>query len=572
MPTTAQTLADALHAAGIDLVFGMPGGEVVAVLEAMRQRGIRFELMHHETSAVFAADAYARSTGGIGCVLTTLGPGAMNAVAGVAHAWLDRAPVVVITAQKPAELLPDYTHQVVDLHAIFAPITKRTVAVTAENAAAILPETIALTRQGRPGPVHLQISNEEAVREVGSKQLSVVSGGAIAGDALELLSKGDKLQVAGTDASSTQESEKPGDALPHSQFTIHHSLFTISSSHPFFSAKRPVILTGLGLEPDAPYAALRELAEAANAPVIVLPKAKGALPDDHPLSAGTLGLTRTDPVYEILDEADCVLAVGFDVVELVKKWEHPAPLLWIANWANEDPVLPAAAEYVGPIAPVLQQLSDNNFATDPGWGALRVQQLREKLAARTLPTPEAGHILPQSYLAAMRRHLPADGLLAVDVGSHKIFSSLEWPALHPNRFYLSNGLSCMGFALPAAIGAALARPGESVLCLIGDAGLAMCLGELNVLARLKLPVTVVVPVDNAIDLIRAHQKRQGAPIHGTEFPAPDFCAIAAAHGIPSAKVTTDAECDAALARAIASGGPFLVEAHIDPIGYPTTPR
>ena len=131
MPTTAQTLADALHAAGISVVFGMPGGEVVAVLEAMRQRGIRFELMHHETSAVFAADAYARSTGdmggdvggGIGCVLTTLGPGATNALAGVAHAWLDRAPVVVITAQKPADLLPDYTHQVVDLHAIFAPIT-----------------------------------------------------------------------------------------------------------------------------------------------------------------------------------------------------------------------------------------------------------------------------------------------------------------------------------------------------------------------------------------------------------------------------------------------------------------
>lgn len=522
MPTTAQTLAESLHAAGISVVFGMPGGEVVAVLEAMRRRGIRFELMHHETSAVFAADAYARSTGGIGCVLTTLGPGATNAVAGVAHAWLDRAPVVVITAQKPDELLPDYTHQVVDLHAIFAPITKRTVAVTAENAASVLPDTIALTTAGRPGPVHLQISNEEAVREVSSGQLSVSSGQTF-----------------------------------HSQFTIS----------PLLSAHRPVIVAGLGLEPEAPYPALQELAEAANAPVIVLPKAKGALPDDHPLAAGTLGLTRTDPVYEILDEADCVLAVGFDVVELVKKWEHPAPLLWIANWANEDPVLPAAAEYVGPIGPMLQQLSDNNFATDPAWGAVRVQQLRTKLAARTLPEPEAGKILPQTYLAAMRRHLPADGLLAVDVGSHKIFSSLEWPALHPNRFYLSNGLSCMGFALPAAIGDALARPGQPVLCLIGDAGLAMCLGELNVLARLGLPVTVVVPVDNAIDLIRAHQQRQGAPIHGTEFPAPDFCAIAEAHGIPSARVRSEAECDAALAQAVSSGGPFLVEVHIDPTGY-----
>ena len=541
MPTTAQTLAESLYAAGIDLVFGMPGGEVVAVLEAMRQRGIRFELMHHETSAVFAADAYARSTGGIGCVLTTLGPGATNAVAGVAHAWLDRAPVVVISAQKPADLLPDYTHQVVDLHAIFAPITKRTVAVTAENAAAVLPETIALTTQGRPGPVHLQISNEEAVREVSSEQLSVAGG---------------KLQVAG-DAERLSPSSRPP-VLP-------------SSFLPFLSARRPVILVGLGLEPEAPYTALRELAEVSNAPVIVLPKAKGAISDDHPLAAGTLGLTRTDPVYKILDEADCVIAVGFDVVELVKKWEHPAPLLWIANWANTDPVLPAAAEYVGPIGPALQRLSDNAFATDPAWGAARVQRLRAKLDARPLPAPERGHLLPQTVLAAMRRHLPADGLLTVDVGSHKIFSSLEWPSLHPNRFFLSNGLSCMGFALPAAIGGALAQPGAGVFCLIGDAGLAMCLGELNVLARLDLPVTVVVLVDNAIDLIRSHQRRQGTPIHGTEFPAPDFCAIATAHGIPSAKVTSEAECDAALARAIGSGGPFLVEAHIDPIGYPTTP-
>ena len=537
MPTTAQLLAHALHAAGIDLVFGMPGGEVVAVLEAMRQRGIRFELMHHETSAVFAADAYARSTGGIGCVLTTLGPGATNAVAGVAHAWLDRAPVVIITAQKPDDLLPDYTHQVVDLQAIFAPITKRTVAVTAQNAAAILPETIALTRQGRPGPVHLQISNEEAVKEAKGEQLSVNSG------------------------------DRDHAIIPSS----HHPVI-LSSLHLLTSARRPVIIAGLGLEPEAPYAALRELAEAANAPVIVLPKSKGAIPDAHPLSAGTLGLTRTDPVYEILDEADCVLAVGFDVVELVKKWDHPAPLLWIANWENLDPVLPAAAEYVGPIGPTLQRISDNIFATEPAWGADRVQKLREKLAARSLPQPQAGCVLPQTVLTAMRRHLPAESLLAVDVGSHKIFSSLEWPTLQPNTFFLSNGLSCMGFALPAAIGSALAQPDQPTMCLIGDAGLAMCLGELNVLARLGLPVTVVVLVDNAIDLIRSHQKRQGAPVHGTEFPAPDFCAIAAAHGIPSAKVTTDGECDTALAQAIASRGPFLVEARIDPIGYPTTPR
>ena len=533
MTTVAATIAQSLHNAGVRIVFGMPGGEVVAVLDALQRLGIRFELMHHEESAVFAADAYARATGTPGCALTTLGPGALNAVAGIGHAWLDRAAVVLITAQKPDVLLPAYTHQVVDLQAIFAPITKRTLKVTAANVATEVPQTIALTMQGRPGPVHLQISNEESGKAVDTDHWAV-----------------------GTPGSSHVPDQW---AVPSG---VHRPL-----------GSRPLILAGLGLEPEAPYDALRVLAEAANAPLVVSPKGKGALPDDHPLSAGTIGLTRTDPVYEIVDEADWVIAVGFDVVELVKPWQQAASLIWVANWPNEDPVIPAAVEMVGPMKPALLHLANCQFSTDEEWGRTRVRRLREKLsAARPKPTPRRGHLLPQQVLDSMRQHLPATSLLAVDVGSHKILSSLEWPALHPNRFALSNGLSCMGFGLPAAIGTALARPHEPVMCLIGDGGLLMCLGELNVLARLALPVTVVVLVDNAIDLIRSHQLRQGKQPHGTEFPAPDFCAIAAGHGIPTARVTTPAACDEAMARAMAARGPFLIEAHIDPRGYPTTPR
>ena len=555
MPTVAETIAQSLQDAGVRIVFGMPGGEVVAVLEALRRLGIRFELMHHEESAVFAADAYARATGRPGCVLATLGPGALNAVAGVGHAWLDRAPVVLITAQKPDALLPDYTHQVVDLQAIFAPISKRTLKVTPQNAAAELPPTVALTMQERPGPVHLQISNEEAEKR------AIASGGTPA-----------------RPRSDEEESRRPTGVPPHPQLVAQ-------ARNLLAGASRPVILAGLGLEPEAPYNALQSLAEAANAPVIVSPKGKGALPDDHPLSAGVIGLTRDDPAYEILDEADCVIAVGFDVVELVKPWSLTqsdggaggqatanVPLIWVANWPNQDPVLPASVEIVGAIEAALLQLADSAFSAEPQWGADRVRRFRAQRAAEPLPTPRPGQILPRQMLDSMRQHLPADSMLAVDVGSHKIFSSLEWRALRPNRFALSNGLSCMGFGLPAAIGAALARPDEPVACLIGDGGLLMCLGELSVLARLNLPVTVVVPVDNAIDLIRSHQLRQGMQPHGTEFPAPDFCAIAGGHGIASARVTTPAECDEALARAVAARAPFLIEAHIDPVGYPTTPR
>ncbi len=555
MPTVAETIAQSLHDAGVRLAFGMPGGEVVSVLEALQRVGIRFELMHHEESAVFAADAYARATGKPGCALTTLGPGALNAVPGVGHAWLDRAPVVLVTAQKPDSLLPDYTHQVVDLQSLFAPITKRTLKVTPENAAAEVPAAVALTMQGRPGPVHLQISNEEAelpVERANGRQLGHTSTGR-------------------------SEAGGKGDLPDGEQLSRAREIVA--------KASRPVILAGLGLEPEAPYAALRALAEAAGAPVIVSPKGKGALPDDHPLSAGVIGLTRTDPVYDILEESDCVVAVGFDVVELVKEFSLPqngegaaagrtedVPLIWIANWPNYDPVLPADVELVGPMTAALLQLADTEFCTDASWGQSRVRAFHAQLAAVPLPAARPGHLLPQQLLESMRRHLSRGTLLAVDVGSHKIFGSLEWPTLSPNSFALSNGLSCMGFGLPAAIGTALARPDESAACLIGDGGMLMCLGELAVLARLNLPVIVVVAVDNAIDLIRSHQIRQGKKPFGTEFPAPDFCKIAAGYGIPAARVTTPEACNDALARAVAASAPYLVEAVIDPIGYPTTPR
>ncbi|MEZ4727904.1 MAG: thiamine pyrophosphate-binding protein [Caldilineaceae bacterium] len=538
MATVAETLVDTLAAAGIDTVFGLPGGEVVEILDALRRRNLRFVFVHNESSAVFMADAMARMTGKPGVALTTLGPGATNAVAGVAHAYLDRSPVLVITAQKPDALLPDYTHQVLDLHALYAPITKGSFKLTAQNVQSVTQQALALAQAGRPGPVHLQISNEEAT--LASAEHRVASG-----------ESGPVTKDVATD-------------FGVAQITQARDLLA--------SAKKPIIVAGLGLEPEQPYASLREFAEAANAPVIVLPKGKGALADDHPLAAGVIGLTRTDPAYELVDEADCIVAVGFDVVELVKKWDQSAPLIWVAPWANDDPVIPAQVEFVGPMAPVLQQLADSDFATAPEWGANRVAAFRAKLAQRTLPEPAPGRLLPQQVLATLRRQLPRDTLLAVDVGSHKIHSSLEWPTYAANRFLVSNGLSCMGFALPSAIGAGFALGGQPTVCLTGDAGLAMVMGELVVLAQWQLPVIVVVLNDSAIDLIRSHQVRAGKPVYGTEFPSPHFAQIAAAYGLASAQVRSEQEYADALATALAGGRPMLIEVMLDPSSYPTTPR
>ncbi len=531
MATVAEHVAAHLRAAGVEFVFGLPGGENVELLDALQRAGLRFVLTHHESSAVFMADATARLTGTPGVCLTTLGPGAANAIAGVAHAYLDRAPVLVLTAQVPETVRPQQTHQFIDLQALFAPITKGSFQVRPDSAPEAIPTALHLATSGRPGPVHVQISNDTATQPVDTRQAAppppqpAAPAPAACADARALLAQ----------------------------------------------ARRPAIVVGLGLEPERPYAVLRQLAEAIGAPVITTPKGKGALPDDHPLAAGTIGLTRTDPAYAILDEADCILAIGFDVVELVKPWDQAAALIWLAPWPNADPTLAARVECIGRLGPALGELATAACATTQDWGAARVAQYRAALAGRELPIPANDRMLPQWVLATLRGVTPRDVIFTSDVGSHKILASLTWPTYAPNSFLVSNGLSSMGFGLPAAIAAGSVSNGRPVICVTGDAGMMMALGELGVLARLKMPVIVVVFHDAALDLIRAQQLRAGKPMYGTEFTNPDFVQVAKAYGIAGYRVTSEARCADAVATALATRGPTLIEAMIDPVSYPTTP-
>jgi acetolactate synthase-1/2/3 large subunit len=179
-------------------------------------------------------------------------------------------------------------------------------------------------------------------------------------------------------------------------------------------------------------------------------------------------------------------------------------------------------------------------------------------------------MLPQAVLAAIRQQVPPDTLVTTDVGSHKILTGLTWPAYAPNRYQVSNGLSAMGFGLPAAIAGSLILNRPTV-CITGDGGLAMAMGELGLLTELRLPVITVVMNDSALDLIRSGQLRAGKPAFGTEFVNPDFAQIAGAYDLTFHRVTTEAECAEAIRSALATGQPALIEAMIDPASYPTTP-
>jgi acetolactate synthase-1/2/3 large subunit len=528
MTTVAQHLAYTLYQQGVRTVFGLPGGEVVDVLDALREAGIDFVLVKNESTAVFMADVTARLTGTIGVVLTTLGPGAANAYVGVAHAFLDRAPVLILTAQTEPQRIGTHTHQVLDLQACFRPVTKFTAELELESAAETIRFALAQLTSGRPGPVHLGICGR-------------VAAGTIDGLA---------------DAERTQPAP---DLAPH----VAAMQATLST------CTRPVIVTGVGLEPEHPYAKLRALAEALHAPVIDTPKAKGCLPADHPLFVGTLGLTVTDPAYQVLDEADCIVALGFDVVELVKPWAHDAPLIWIAPWQNRDPYIPAAHEYVGPMAPLLAALATAATGRrDAAWGAARVAAFRTAQAEKPVRRAAAGRITPQELLRTVRDLTPDDVVVTTDVGSHKIFTALSWPAQWPNRYFVSNGLSAMGFGIPAAMAAA-AVVAQPVICITGDAGLAMVVGELSLAVEQNLPLIVVVMNDNALDLIRSAQQRRDKAVFGTTFTNPDYAALATAYGLAYHRVDDVSSCVAALQSALAAPGPSLLDVRVDPSAYPT---
>ena len=534
MTSIAEYLANQLATAGVTTVYGLPGGENVVILEALRAQGIDFVLVKNESSACFMAAASARLTGSPGIALCTLGPGAANAYAGFAHAYLDRAPILLITAVSDPSFAGYHSHQALDLEAIFRPISKFTAEITAHKAAETIEHALYSIAAGRPGPAHLSIHNDVALQAVGERP------------------------------------EPRLEKLAPSPVNCHPERLAA-----FFADKsRPVILVGLGLQPDGPYAQLRQLAEALGAPLIDTPKSKGALTAEHPLFAGTLGLTLSDPAYQILNEADCIIAVGFDVVELVKPWEQAQPLIWLANWENENPRIASAIEIEEPIADALEALEaviPFDFLKRVDWGAARVKSFHKEQVPSALPAPQSKRVLPQEFLAALREHSPDDVIITTDVGSHKIFAALNWQARSPNSYLVSNGLSAMGYGLSSAIAAArISR--RQVVCITGDAGLAMVMGELGLLAELELPVIVALMNDSALDLIRSAQARREVHTFATEFRNPDFGMIAQGFGIDYRRAETQPECAEAIQYGLSTGKPLLVDVMIDPIGYPTTPR
>ncbi len=532
MPTPTVTLADAMMAAfkarGLRRIFGVPGGDSsLDLIAAAGRQGIDFVLTRGETAAALMAAVTAELTGTPGVVLTGIGPGAASAVNGIAYAALERAPLVIVTdAREVGENGQLPPHQTFDQPALFAPIVKDSRRLRPEDGARVIEELLDFALDEPKGPVHVDLSAEAAGTAVADAAARPPRAAVREGVTGDLVAVGKLLEAS----------------------------------------RRPVILAGTQTRAQGVAAPLRQFAEALRCPVLTSYKAKGVLADGHPRVVGHFTGARAE--FDVFKHADLVIAIGLDPIEVIPApWHAKAPLLALSRHPGpEFPVVPAA-RLQGPLVGGLARLAEAAAPSD--WTQSEIAALRERLRG-TVALEGAGHTAESAIEAAVAAARNRGGpwpRLTVDAGAHMFSPMALWPAEAVNDVLKSNGLSTMGFALPAAIASSLAEPARPVLAVTGDGGLLMCLAELSTAARLGCRLCVLVLNDAALSLIDVKQQRQQRPPEGVRTPPVDFAAAARGLGCRAWSVGADEALEPALQAAFAEDGPTLIDVTTDASGY-----
>ena len=526
MPSTVEVLAEAFEEMGTPFVVGHPGGESVELMQAMQERGMRFILMKQETAGAMLASTWGEITGSPGVCLSTRGPGAANMVNGIAHAWMDRCPLIAITDQYAAPTYETGLRQRLDQRALYAPVTKWSTSVNARTVRQQIRRAIRTACSLAPGPVQLDMPQSETTKDAGD----MVAAGPLMPNVVTLVPDRDALK-------------EPLRVLGN--------------------ARRPILLVGLGVFWSRASAELVALAERLGAPVLTTSKCKGAIPEDHPLRAGCIigGLIER----KLILESDLIVTVGLDAIELQPKpWPYSIPVMSLSGLPGLDALVPADPEVVGDLRSILAGLA----AWAPqgsGWGEKAARTFREDVVA-ALNTPSNG-LSPQRAMEVSRAVLPRNTIATCDAGASRLLVVQKWQSYGPREFLTSNGLGSMGFAVPGAIGARLAHPERPVVAFSGDGGFMMAVAELQTSVREKLPITVVVFDDEEIALIRVKQEIKGIPTYGVKIGGMDWEKLAQGFGADGVVVETENALGDALQTAVQSGRTTVIAAKIDGSGY-----
>ncbi|MQA12272.1 MAG: hypothetical protein GEU98_27820 [Pseudonocardiaceae bacterium] len=528
--TVATAMADYLSAVGVSHVFTYPGDPIIEFLEAIRRGGIEVILGRREGTSAFLAEGYAQATGGLGVTISTLGPGSTALVNGVAAAQWDRVPMLAVSGQIEAAREQFFTHQVVDHNLLFTPVTKWAGRMEAAAVDITMRKAIRTAVADRPGAVHLTVGGDVFKAPAPEEDVVVPP----------LNTSGTSLRVHRTAGED-----------PVRRVT---------------DAKHPVILAGISAVRSQATGALTELAETVGAPVVVAPMAKGVIPEDHPYFAGVLDMACNAVMWNFLAGSDLILAVGFDAVELIKPWSLRTPVLHIDTVPNTDQIYRADVELVGDIPATLGWLAAE-WHGRPRWDERTVAAHREGLRTAYYAGRVAGALNPTDVLDTVRAAMAGDAIVSCDVGSHKLLVGQGWTTTRNRGVLMTNGLSSMGFGVPAAIGAKLALPDRPVAALVGDGGFAMAATELRLAAGAKAPVAVVVFVDQSLNRIELKQSAAGYPSTATRIESMDLVRLAESMDCDGVRVASVAELENAVDGINALDRPLVVEAVIDPAQY-----
>jgi acetolactate synthase-1/2/3 large subunit len=526
--SVSDVMAGYLKGTGIRHVFGYPGDPSVEVIESLRRNDVDFVLARREGTAALMAQAYGQLTGRPGACLSTLGPGSSNLANGIASAFLDKVPMIAISGQIETKRIATFTHQVLDHALLFSSITKYHAEVRPTNVGGVMRRALRTAMAGRPGPVHLTTPAD----------------------------------VVGAPAVDADIAIPP--LVPQRGAPLFHGVSFEAPRALIAKARKPIIVAGIGAVNNGCGKALVRFAETAGAAVVVAPMAKGIFPEDHDLFAGTLDMACNDLMWNFLDQSDLIIAVGFDAVELIKPWRPEAPVIHIDTCENTDQIYFAETEIVGDIGSALAQLT-NEFKGQQKWDASDVAKHRKLLFKAYEAGRVSGRLNPTDVVRIVREALPADTIATVDVGSHKLLVGQGWKVTSPRGLLMTNGLSSMGFSVPAAIAAALVYT-QPVVAFVGDGGFAMVEGELRLAASRKLPMRVVVFCDNSLNRIELKQAARQYPPVGTRLDSVDVAAVARAHGCEGVTVSSQSELEKALVQP-PQDRPLVIAAVIDPTQY-----
>lgn len=525
----SQLIVSYLSALGVRHVFGYPGDPSVEFLEAARRAGFDFVLGRREATAGLMAQAYGQLTGLPGVCLSTLGPGSSNLVNPVANAWLDRVPLLAFSGQIETRREPFFTHQVLDHNRLFSPICKWATAIQPHTAATVMRKAIRVALAERPGSVHITTAAD----------------------------------VVGAEAKDDEIALPPFAAH---EFPLAYGAGLDEARARIRGAARPIILAGIAAARAGATAALVRLAESLGCPVVAAPMAKGVFPEDHPLFAGTLDMACNATMWDLLRRADLLLAAGFDAVELIKPWDLKVQTLHIDATPNVDQIYRAEIELVGPIAAILDQLAPQPGAATR-WSEADIARHRETLRRKYYEGRVAGKLNPTDVVDIVRRALPRDAIASTDVGSHKLLVGQGWTTYTPRTLLMTNGLSSMGYSLPAAIAAKIVHRERAAVCFTGDGGLAMVQGELRLASSLGLDPLIVVFCDGSLNRIEIKQTRRGYPGWGTRIGDTDWAKLAESMGCDGLAIDSEAALERALAQPRAKDRPLVIGATIDPSQY-----